>query len=108
MIKKNNKINETVKYNIKEHKKSQNNKIIINEKNNSKSIIIKSFKIVEEINLELYDFKQINSFNCVNGFTNLISCKLSLKTDDQKFYILKRNENFLKNISLSQDLKYLL
>ncbi len=105
MNKKNNKINEIDKYSIKENKKSQNNKIIINEKNNSKSIIIKSFQKVEEINLELYDFKQINSFNCFKGFKNLISCKLSLKTDDSEILYSKEMKNFLKNISLSQDLK---
>ena len=63
--KNNNKI-EIEKYNIKEDKKSVNNKIIINEKTTSKTIIIKSFTKVEEINLELFDFKQMNLYNFVN------------------------------------------
>ena len=103
--KRNNKINEIKKYNIKEDKKSENNKIIINEKNISKSISIKSFKKVEEINLELCDFKQINLFNCVKGFKNLISCILSLKADDLGILYSKEMNNFFKSISLSQNLK---
>ena len=96
---------EIEKYNIKEDKKSVNNKIIINEKNASKTIIIKSFTKVEEINLELFDFKQMNLYNFDKGFKNLISCKLTLKTCDSEILYSKEMKNFLKNISLSQDLK---
>ena len=93
------------KINVRKDKKCGSFKLNINEKKILKSYPIHSFEKLEEVNLEIYDFNQISSFQSVKKCKELKSCKITLTSDKKEVLSSKELLNFFKSISYSPLIK---